>query len=426
MKLKFLLPAFLLAAALLSGCGGLGKSSNSGSVRLVNGTADYAALDLYATDSKAISNVASYAGSGFVSVGSGSQTFKLTQVGSTTSVFQVASSVTKDVNYSLVAYTTNSALQMLTITENETTPVSGNGQIRVFNTSAEVGSVDVYVVATGSDLTSATPIASGITLSSSSGFVDVAKGTYRIVVTANQDKTDIRLDIPSFTLADQQVVNLVLTKTPGGVLANGLAVVQAGNVTAYQNSSARMRLVADVASAGVATVAVNGVTLGSGMTSPAVNGAYSLVPAGSLSITATVNGSAVSVPSGATAAAGDDITLLVMGSASSPNFVVIHDDNTLAASGFSKVRLLNGINGATAGLTLTIDYSDVANGITPGTVSTSQKVASGTGININVAASGSSSSLYTNSIASLASGSVYTVFMLGDSSAPVGFLRKDR
>ena len=424
MKLKFLLPAFVLAAALLSGCGGLGKSSNSGSVRLVNATADYSALDLYATDSKAISNVASYAGSSFVSVGSGNQTFKLTQVGSTTSVFQVASSVTKDVNYSLVAYTTNNSLQMLTVTENETTPVSGNGQIRVFNTSAEVGSVDVYVVATGADLTTATPIASGV--SSSSGFVDVAKGTYRIVVTATQDKTDIRLDIPSFTLADQQVVNLVLTKTPGGVLANGLAVVQAGDVTPYKNTSARMRLVADVASSGVATVAVNGVTLGSGMTSPAVNGAYSLVTAGSLSIAATINGSTVSVPGGATAAAGDDITLLVMGSASSPNFVVIHDDNTLAASGYSKVRLLNGINGATAGLTLTIDYSDVANGVTPGTVSTSQKVASGTGININVAASGSSTSLYTNSIASLASGSVYTVFMLGDNSAPVGFLRKDR
>ena len=427
MKLSVMLSSLALVLV-LAGCGGIGNNSDTGSIRLINATTDYSALDLYVADTKVLASTGSFTGSDFVSVDSGSsQTFKLTQAGSTTAAYQTTSaSVTKDVTYSLVAYVTNSTLQMLTITESQSEPASGNGQIRVLNTSAEVGAVDIYAVATDADLTGASPIASSVTTSASSGYVDVSKGTYRLVVTAYQDKSDIRLDIPSFTLADKQIVNLVLTKTSGGVLANAMAIVQGGSVTAYKNSSARMRLVANVASSGVVTATVNGVTLGSAMTSPAVNSAYSLVPMGSLAISATVNGSSVTAPTSLVAAAGADITLLVMGSASAPSFVAISDDNTLATSGYSKIRLLNAVNDFSGGLTLTVDYSDVASGVTSGSASAAQKVSSGTGINVAVAASGSSSTLWSNADDSLASGSVYTIFMLGDGTAPVGFQKKDR
>jgi hypothetical protein len=427
-KLSNLLSTFVLAVAALTGCGGIGDNSDTGSIRLINATTDYSALDLYVADAKVLASTGSFTGSDFVSVDSGSsQTFKLTQAGSTTAAYQTTSaSVTTEVSYSLVAYVTNSTLQMLTISENQSEPSSGNGQLRVLNTSAEVGAVDIYAVASAADLTGASPIASNVSTSASSGYVDVSKGTYRLVVTAYQDKSDIRLDIPSFTLADKQIVNLVLTKTSGGVLANAMAIVQGGTVTAYKNSSARMRLVANVAASGVVTATVNGVTLGSAMTSPAVNSAYSLVPTGSLGIAATVNGSAVTTPTNLVAAAGEDITLLVMGSASAPSFVAISDDNTLATSGYSKIRLLNAINGLASGLTLTVDYSDVASAVTPGSASTAQKVGSGTGINVVVTASGSSSTLWSNTDDSLASGSVYTIFMLGDSDSSIGFQKKDR
>ena len=428
MKPGYLFPALLLAVMTLAGCGGIGNNSNTGSVRLVNGTSEYSALDFYVADAKKLSGVASYGASEFVSVDSGSgQTFKLTQGGSTTAAYQTtAASVTKDVNYSLVAYVSGSTLQLATISENQADPASGNGQIRVLNTSAEVGGVDIYAVASGATLTGASPIATNVSTSASSGFIDVSKGTYRLVVTAYQDKSDIRLDIPSFTLADKQIVNLVLTKTTGGVLANALAVVQGGSVTAYKNASARMRVVANVASGGVVTTTVNGVTLGTAMTSPAVNSAYALVPTGALAITATVNGSSVTTPTNLTAAAGEDITLLVTGNAAAPSFVAISDDNTLAATGYSKIRLLNGVNGLAGGLTLTVDYSDVVSGVTSGTASAAQKVASGTGINVVVSASGGSSSVWSNADDSLVSGSVYTIFVLGDSASPVGFQKKDR
>ena len=428
MKPGYLISALLLAVTTLAGCGGIGNSSDTGKVRLINGTSEYSALDFYVADAKKLSSVATYAASDFVEVDSGSgQTFKLTQAGSTTAAYQsTAASVTKDVNYSLVAYVTGSTLQLATISENQSEPASGNGQIRVLNTSAEVGGVDIYALASGASLTAASPIASNVSTSATSGFIDVSKGTYRLVVTAYQDKSDIRLDIPSFTLADKEIVNLVLTKSAGGVLANALAIVQGGSITAYKNASARMRVVANVASGGVVTTTVNGVTLGTAMTSPAVNSAYALVPNGTLAITATVNGSNVTTPTNLTAAAGEDITLMVMGSAAAPTFVAISDDNTLAATGYSKIRLLNGVNGLAGGLTLTVDYSDVVSGVTSGTASAAQKVASGTGINVVVSASGGNNSLWSNADDSLVSGSVYTIFVLGDSAAPVGFQKKDR
>jgi hypothetical protein len=424
-KSRFLLPIALLIAV-LQGCGGGGGSDDEKStsaVRLVNATTEYSSLDGYVSDTKVISAVTSFAASGYVSPDEGSNTFKLKATGSSTSSAQTTVTLTKDTYYSLLAYVSGDTLQILTLTEAESTPASGYAKLKTLNASTEAGAVDVYLTGVGEDIANATAIAGSVS-GTSGAFVDVGAGTYRVRVTGAGDKSDIRLDIPSVSIGDQKVLNLLLTTTGGGVLVHGTLITQQGTVTAYKNTAARVRLVADVAANGTVTASANGVSLAASLKSPVV-GSYALVTAGSLSMTASVNGATVTVPD-LTATAGDDLTLLVMGSAAAPTFTLIGDNNRPASSGYAKVRLLNGVNGSTGPITMTIDYGAVASNVASGGASTTTSVSSGTGYRVEATSSASSASLFVQTDVSLQTSKVYTLFMLGDDGAPVGILRRDR
>lgn len=426
MKPRFLLPIVLLIA-MLQGCGGGGGSGDdeksTSAVRLINATTEYASLDGYVSDTKVMSAVTSFAASGYVSPDAGSNTFKLKATGSSTSSAQTTVTLTQDTYYSLLAYVSGDTLQILTMTEAESAPASGYAKLKTLNASAEAGAVDVYLTGVAEDIANATAIAASVS-GTSGAFVDVGAGTYRVRVTGAGDKSDIRLDIPSVSIGDQKVLNLLLTTTGGGVLVHGTLITQQGTVTAYKNTAARVRLVADVAATGTVTATANGVSLAASLKSPVV-GSYALVTAGSLSMTASVNGATVAVPE-LTATAGDDLTLLVMGDAAAPTFALISDNNRPASSGYAKVRLLNGVNGSTGPITMTIDYGAVASNVASGGASTATSVSSGTGYRVEATSSASSASLFVQSDVSLQTGKVYTLFMLGDDGAPVGILRRDR
>lgn len=160
------------------------------------------------------------------------------------------------------------------LTDNEAAPTSGTAKLRVFNGAAEAGALDVYVTAPDATLADSTATVSALGTERISGYSEISAGTYRVRITGSGDKTDLRLDLPSVVLADQQIATLVLTTTPGGVLVHGLTLNQKSSVTAQKNSSARVRLVAGAAANGNAAATVNGVVLSAGLAkSPAV-GSY--------------------------------------------------------------------------------------------------------------------------------------------------------
>src|SRR5512138_32920 len=96
MKMKLWTGALagLLSAALLAGCGG-GGSGGNGSVRLVNATHDYAALDLYTSTTQQLSAVSEGQASSSVSLAQGSYSFQIKQAGSSTAAVATTLSVNK-------------------------------------------------------------------------------------------------------------------------------------------------------------------------------------------------------------------------------------------------------------------------------------------------------------------------------------------
>ncbi len=428
--------SLLFALTLLQGCGSKGSSSSSsptnGSVRLVNATTAYQSLDMTTSGPTTLAtavvtgNASTYAG-----IAPGTYPFSLDVSGSGTPSAQQPVLISSGVTYALVAHTGAGQLQLTALTENEVAPASGDGKLRVSNLALQdTGGVDVfYIAGSGGTLSNASTLVTNLGVAS--GYFEIPQGTYHIWVTGVGNKADLRLDLPSVAIANQQIQTLVLTSTIGGALIDGWLVTQAGAVIQQANASARIRVAANIAASGTILATANGVALDlsaggvpSALMSPAVD-TYVLVPAGPLSLSAMVNGAAVTVPTNLTAAAGADLTLLAVGTGASPQFFLLSDDNRLPIGGRAKLRLVNGVNGLAGNISLTADANLVAQNVAFGTASTAATIATTGNISqLQVNSAGNVALLNPSYAITLQSQGVYSVFMLD--TAPAAIVRADR
>src|SRR2546423_3070985 len=232
--------AAVLSAFLLGGCGGSGSDTGQGTVRLVNATKNYGALDLYTSDTEELSAIAESAASPTVALDAASYTVKLKPAGAATTAATQTLAVAGGTPYTVVAYNTGTTVLATAIfTDNQAAPTSGYASLRIFNAGAAAGPIDVYVVANDADVSTAVASAT-LSAASIGSYIDFPKGTYHLRITAAGDRSDVRLDVPSITLADQQVATFMLTAASTGVLVDGLLVNQAGSTIAYRNANARV------------------------------------------------------------------------------------------------------------------------------------------------------------------------------------------
>jgi len=423
-------PAFgsvLLMGAVLVGCGGGGDSSDVGSVRLVNATLTHPSLDLLQNSSMAVSATQVDTISGYVNVATGSPALQLNDAGASTALVTTSATITSGQHYTLLAYESGGSVRTSLLTEDFSAPTSGTGQLRIYDTATDAGALDVYITDPATDLaTVSTPttVFSAQTYAQSSSLLSYAPGTYRVRVTVSGNKTQLLLDMPAVVIADQQVITIALTPAAGGILLDGSMLIQQGAYTAARNTTARVRLAAAVAGGVSVAASAGSSVIDSFALAPAV-GAYAIVPAsGALNV--SVNGSSIAAPASALKA-GNDYTLLVYGSGTSATASLISDDNHLPTSTSNvKMRLINGITGTVSGLTLEADFSPVASNVLPAVASAYGTVAANSSMELDVTSALSSTPIYSRSDLSIAGSTVYTLFMVGDSSAPQGLLRRDR
>ena len=421
--------AWMAAAAtafVLAGCGG-GADRSKANVRFVNASSGYATLDVRVNDERRFASVAYGQGEAYLELDPDADEIDtdVTRPGSTTPLVSLTPAVSKRDYYTLLAWGAEGALKVDQLDDNATEPDSGKTRLRVFNAASDAGALDVYLTADTDPLADAVAQQAGAAVGSATNFATLNAGTWRLRVTGAGAKSDLRLDIGGLVLGSRQVVTLVLTPGSGGVLVNSLLLVQEGTVTAKANTQARVRVAAGVPDSGAVTALVAGQTLMNGVGAPAI-GAYALVPAGDQLVSVSVSGTALA-SSTVTLAAGSDHTLLVHSPAGTPVANWIADDNRLpAASGKAKLRLVHGMAGNTGAMSLTADGLPVAGSVAVGTASGYTEVAPGTTIDLSATAVGLASPVYSAVDRTLASGGVYTVFVLGGPSPATGLLRQDR
>jgi len=413
-------------AAALTACGG-GLLGNQGRIRLVNATTGLGALDLLIDNEAAITGVPTAAGSDYVLRKADTYSLDIRQTGSAGSLLTTSTKLVADKHQSLVAYNSGGTMAAAILDDEEGDPGRGKAKIRVFNTAtAAADQVDVYLITAACstlDSSAAAPTATAVT-GLQNAYTELASSAtaYHLCVTSAGDKSDVRLEIPSFVLSEKRIVTVILARGAGGFLLNAIVLDQQGAATQALNTSARARVATSVPAA--VDVALNGTPIAAGLPSPNV-GPYVLVPAGP--VTLTVNGQGVTPVAPLTAAPGADVTVLLMGTGSTATLLA--DDNTPSSSSVRpvKLRLVNGLNGTTGTATLTLNNVLIGSGAAPGQASGYSQVAASAGL-ARLESRIGAVTFFFDSNATLESGRVYTLFLLGDGTVPanLGILVPDR
>ena len=419
----------VVAATVLSGCGGGDVSTDASRLRLVNATSGFAGLDLVADNDSTLRGVAPYTVSDYADVEPDSYTLDVRQTGSAATLATASTTLGRRDHRTVVAYTSGGTMTMSVLDDDEDEPSSGNAKVRFFHTAAsDTGNVDVYLVSTDcADLASSAAAATATDIGGlQTAYSQVASSStpYHLCVTGVGDKSDLRLDVPSLRLDENRIVTIVLARGAGGYLLNGLVLEQRGAATQALNASARVRVAASRSPSVPTSVEVNGATIAAGLTSPNV-GPYVLVNAGPVAV--RIDGSDVAPATPLTAGPGVDVTMLLTGP--TPTVTLLADDNTASTSTARpvKLRVVNGVNGTTGTATLTVDNAPVGSGAAFATASGYSLVTASAGL-ARIEARAGATQLYLRDNVTLASGRVYTLFLLGDlGAAPnTGILVADR
>ena len=415
---------------------------NDGQVRIVNATTDYASIDLYTQDSDGndtlvVSGTDASAVSGYTKVDKGSKTFEIKSGTSAGNASSATGTITTDDHFTLVSYITGNTLDTVFLSDEENNPSSGNAKLRILNgASTEAGSVDVYLSQNACNALSTTDTAfasavagptAGAAFTTSYSQVTAASAgtTWNLCVTSNGDKSTVLLDIPTFTLKNQEIATLILTRTAGGVLLNASLLDQQGALTSFANSIARVRVIADAASSGTVSATVNGVSLSGDAVSPSINN-YVAVPSGAVTGTYEINDTSISGVTLANLAAGSDYTLFIGGTTSAPTVTLIQDNNTPSTSASLPVeaRVLNGVNGVNGTVTANAGGKQIGSNVAFGAASAYTAITAATGTaTLNVSIGGVAQTAQTDQ--TFTSGAVYTILVYGDSSAPQIVINQD-
>ncbi len=419
--------AVALTLPLLNGCGD--DNAQKGFVRIVNATYEYPSLDLYTVSSDnstslVVSGAASGAASAYTDIDKGGYTFEAKSSTSAGAGPTATGTITKANHFSVVTYLTGTTAKAQFLSDEEAAPASNNAKLRVFNAAtSEAASVDVYLTSSSCTALQATDSAfatavTGLQTAYSQVTASSTGTPWNVCVFATGDTSTLLLDIQGLTLKNQEIATLILTHTPGGVLLNASVLDQQGAFTAYANSIARVRVVADAASNGTVSVTINGTPYADTAPSPSV-GDYMTVAVGALSPTIAINGaSATGFSSLPAVTAGNDYTLMVTGTAGAPAAYLITDNNTPSTSltNTVKARVINGLNGTSGAVSATVDGKSVGSA-TFGLASPYTAILPSSGTStVRGTTTGTAPADITS--ATFSGGTVNTIFIYGDSGAP--------
>lgn len=407
-------------------------NTDSAHVRLLNVSSGYNSLDLYTNDGNSdadrqlFSGVTSGSASGYSAIKAGSYTLKFRKSGVSGDLLAVGESPTESSYTTYVAYGATNHFALLALNENATAPGSGYTKVQIINAMVS-DSFDVYLTGANDSLDDVSPTIALAKPGLQSVANTIVSGTYRMRITAAGSKTDIRLDVPSITLASAGVASLVISETQGGVLVNAVLLAQQGDPVFYNNTNVRLRGAVGLSTGSAVTVNVDGADLLTRRPARSfIADTYTTLAAGAVPVNVYVDN--VNVASGVRALeAGKDYTLLVWDSGGVPQMTLIADDNRAAAADRVKLRLLNGMSGLGVPLIMSVDFSPVAEYIDVGSASDPAEISAGDDYQLDVLNAQTLAALLTRDSVSLQGGGVYTFFSAGGGgSAVAGTLRKDR
>jgi hypothetical protein len=148
--------------------------------------------------------------SGYLPESSGSRTLQLNQSGTSTVLSSQSVNLNDGTDTTVIASTPISGFTVTqtVLTDDNSAPSSGNIKIRIANSSQAFTSLDVYIVAPGTNIAAVAPTIGGVTSMTASAYQNLQAAAYEIFVTPHGQKA-ILVDSGAITFSAGQIRTFV-------------------------------------------------------------------------------------------------------------------------------------------------------------------------------------------------------------------------
>jgi hypothetical protein len=190
---RLLRSAYGSAAAVLcllgtSSCGTVtGTSTSIGQLRIIQSSPDSGGLDIYASTGAIAYNLGYGTVTSYVPVTPSTYTITADTAGSKTVLSTVKATLAASKQYTLLISNSAASLQTQVLTDQAQPAPSGAVSLRFLDEAQSVGTIDLYLVPTGSTLLQVNPLPGGqaLVFGANTGYLNVATGTYTLYVVAD-------------------------------------------------------------------------------------------------------------------------------------------------------------------------------------------------------------------------------------------------
>jgi hypothetical protein len=426
------MPVLILAAVGLSlgGCGGGGSADDGGQahVRVIHVSPATDSVSVAFGSSTFTSSLKYHTATSYQDVAEGTPELKIQSLVTGAAFVDANVTLTKDIHYTFFVYGGGTSVSTTQFSDETGDAASGKFRLRLAHFGTGLGSVDVYLLPTGSTVATSTPTYSNLAYTANIAFSDYSSGDFGIVLTPAGAK-EVIYESGKQKFAEKSKVTLAVFAAGSGKLANVALVLNdgSGTTTFVDNLDARFRFIHTATDLQTADVLVDG-SLTLANIPYGSQSSYSSTGAGShnFRIQSSDTPGAYLYDQTLTLGAALDYSFVAYSTpgTGAVSIFTLEDNNLPPSSGKAKLRVVNAGSDSTAYDTY-VNYSKLLSAVGQATGSAYQQLDSGTYV-LSFSPAGTTTQAATLTAQTLDATHVYTVYVFGRSGAAAAVLVKDK
>jgi hypothetical protein len=209
------LTAAMAVLATLTGCQAIISSAPEAQVRVIHATPDAPGLDIYQGSNALAYNLGFGTVTSYIPLTPGAYSIHADTAGSRQTLSSAKATFAPSTQYTILFGNSIASPQQLTLIDQNQPAPFGQTALRFLNQATRNSAIDIYLVPAGQKLTSVTPLVTGVTYGTNTGYLNVPASTYSLIM------------------------------VPAGIVPSSAATVYAGPQVAYSAGSARTVVLID-------------------------------------------------------------------------------------------------------------------------------------------------------------------------------------
>lgn len=194
-------------------------------VRVLHASPDAPSVDVLVDGQVVLTNMPFKAFSAYLAVPAGARNLRVRATADPNLVvMDVTPTLAASTDYTLIARNLVASIEPWLLTDDTTTPATGQFKLRLVHAAPGAPAVDIYVTTPGADLSVSTPILTDLPYAGASSYLAVPADTYRVRICPANTKT-VAIDSGALTLTAGQIRTAVAVDSPDGGAPFGAVVL---------------------------------------------------------------------------------------------------------------------------------------------------------------------------------------------------------